>query len=252
MKGGKGRLAIVKNAAWGLCALLFLSLVWVVVYFCIGNSLVLPSPWETVGQAFLLLGKGSFWKAFFATFLRSLIAFLTSGVLAAAFAILSYLYPLFAKFFKGLCAILRTLPTMAVLLIILLLFRDRRVAPIAVGVLTLFPLLYTGYYNGLQGVGKELVEMSDLFQVPLKRRLTKLYFPALKSSFLCESAAGLSFSLKLIVSAEILVQTADSLGWQMQDAGMYAPLVLFALTLLVCLCGMLIEGLASFFAEEQA
>lgn len=252
MKGSKRANAILKNAVWGLCALLFLLLFWLIFYLVIGDDTVVASPWTTIKKSFLLLSETLFWQAWSATFLRALAAFVISAVLALGFALVSYLSPLFLRFFTGLCAILRALPTMAVLLILLVVFRRAEV-PVVVCVLTLFPLLFTAYYNALNGVDKKLIEMGKTFGVPVKKLVTGLYFPSMKNALILESAAGLSFSMKLIVSAEILASVAGSLGEMLQhSSGGNASTTarLFALTLLVCLFCMLTEWVASLFVRE--
>ncbi|MBQ8428062.1 MAG: ABC transporter permease subunit [Clostridia bacterium] len=252
MKGSKRTKAIFKNAVWGLCALLFLSLLWLLCYVIIGDDTVVAAPWATVGRAFLLLGESGFWSAFFATLLRALLAFLIAAILAAAFALLAYLYPICLRFFTGVCAILRALPTMAVLLILLVVFRRVEV-PVVVGVLTLLPVLFTAYLSALSGVDKSLVEMSKVFGVSARKRVTGLYLPSMKNPLILESAAGFSFSLKLIVSAEILALVAGSLGEMLQHnsgGNAQSTATLFALTLLVCVFCMLVEWVAGLFVKE--
>jgi ABC-type nitrate/sulfonate/bicarbonate transport system permease component len=57
-----------------------------------------------------------------------------------------------------------------------------------------------------------------------------------------EGAAALSFSLKLIVSAEVLSFTAKSLGGMMQDAKIYAEIPqLFALVGVTFVVGLILE-----------
>ncbi len=250
MKGSKRTNAILKNAVWGLCALLFLLLFWLIFYLAIGNDTVVASPWASIGQAFLLLAESTFWTAFFGTLLRALIAFIISALVASVCALFSYLYPAFRRIFTGICAVLRSLPTMAVLLLLLVLFRRAEV-PVAVGVLTLTPVLFTGYFGAFSGVDKGLVEMSKVFDVPAKKIVTGLYLPSMKNALILESTAGFSFSIKLIVSAEILANVAGSVGGQMQEASMYGQMPsLFALTLIVCLFVLLVEGVATLFCRE--
>ena len=252
MKGSKRTKAILKNALWGLCALFFVLLFWLVCYSIIGDDTVVASPWDTVGRAFLLLGESAFWHAFFATLLRAVLAFLIAALLAAVFALISYLYPLFLRFFTGICAILRALPTMAVLLILLVVFRRAEV-PVVVGVLTLLPVLFTAYFNAFAGVDKSLVEMSKVFGVPTKKVVTHLYLPSMKNTLILESVAGLSFALKLVVSAEILALVGGSIGEMLQHSSggnAQSTATLFALTMIICLLCTLIEWLVGLFVKE--
>ena len=64
-----------------------------------------------------------------------------------------------------------------------------------------------------------------------------------------KAGAALSFSVKLIVSAEILANTAKSLGGMMQDARLYELPQLFALVAVAFLAGLLMETLVGLLAE---
>ena len=64
------------------------------------------------------------------------------------------------------------------------------------------------------------------------------------STCICESGAALSFSLKLVVSAEVIARTAKSLGGLMDEARAYQEIpTLFALVLVTFAAAILMEGL---------
>ena len=185
-----------------LLGLAFLVFVWGVAFLAVKDAYVLPSPWETVKQAVKLLGKGYFYAAFFATLGRAVLGFAIACVLGVGLAVLAYVLPTLEKLLRGVVAMLRSLPTMAVLLLVLLGV-SYAFAPVIIGVLTLFPLMYTATYSSLCGVDRKLLEMSEIYRVPLKKRVMNLYLPTAFPKIVAEGVAALSFSLKLTVSAEV-------------------------------------------------
>lgn len=222
----------------GVGSLLF---VWGIAYFAVGNEYVLPSPWDTAVAAGKLLCEGSFYTAFFATLGRAALAFLMALILGGGFALASYLYPTFSHILRPIVAVLRALPTMAVLLIILL-GTSYSFAPVIIGVLTLFPMIYTATLTALCGVDKKLIEACRVYKLPVKKQVAGLYLPMALPAIVRESVAALSFSLKLTVSAEVLAFTYRSLGGMMQEAALSVEVAtLAALTVVVCLVGLLIE-----------
>ena len=232
--------------------LLVLLLVWAAATVLVGNEYVLPSPWETVVAAVKLLGEGNFYTAFFATLGRAVFAFLIALIFGVGFALAAYLSPVFEKILRPMVAVLRSLPTMAVLLLILTWFTPL-VAPVVIGVMTLFPILYTATYSALGGVDKRLVEMSNVYRVPLATQVKKLYLPRVMPKLVLEGFAGLSFALKLIVSAEVLTLTYRSLGgWLQESAIAENRTELMALTLIVCLVGIAVEWLGVWLAAKGA
>ena len=232
---------ILKNCIVWAAALAFLALVWMVAYFVVGNELIVPSFSHCLVRLGELLTSVAFWTAFFATLLRVLLAFGISLILAVVLAVVSYLLPTFRVFFAPIVSVLRSLPTLAVLLI-LLVWTGANGAPVVVAFLSLFPMLYAGFFAALSGVDERLLEMSRIYNVPLKKRILQLFLPAIAPQALQEAGAAISFSLKLVVSAEVLATTWKSLGGMLQEAKAYLDMpLLFALVCVTFLTGLTLE-----------
>ena len=236
-----------KNLWQSLAAIVFLIVVWVIAYFAVGNPLLIPPFSESMKEVGdLLLGK-AFWIGFGMSLLRAWIAFILSFALAAIFAVIAYLYPSLSGFLAPIVSAFRSLPILAVLLI-LLSFLGNGKAPVVVAFLSLFPMLYTGILAALSGVDKHLIEVSRVQGTPLFRRVSAIYLPLSSPYILREASGALSFSVKLVVSAEVLAYTAQSLGGMMQDARMYNLPQLFALVGVSFLAGLIVELAVSLLA----
>ena len=241
------RNTILKNCIQTAAALLFLLVCYFVAYAIAGNELLVPAFSDVCKQTGKLLLSGGFWSALGNTLLRTLLALGISFVLALIFALISYLLPPFNSFFTPVVSALRSLPTLAVLLI-LLVWWGAGDAPVAVAFLSLFPMLYVSVLSALSGVDKDLIEMSRVYNVPLSKRIWELYLPAAAPYVLRETGAALSFSLKLVVSAEVLAYTFPSMGNLMQEARLYDIAQLFTLVGVTFVLGLLLEGLAALLA----
>ena len=245
---------VLKNLIQTGVAIVFLFAVWWVAYLSVGNDLLIPPLSDSLKEMGALFGKGVFWKALLSTLWRAVIAFVFSFLLAVIFAVIAYLYPSFGQFFAPIVSVLRSMPVLAVLLV-LLSFLNAGNAPIAVAFLSLFPMLYAGILAALSGVDKHLIEVSRVYGTPVWRRVTAVYLPLSSPYILKEGAAALSFSLKLIVSAEVLSFTAKSLGGMMQDAKIYAEIPqLFALVGVTFVVGLLLEtaiGMLAALTEKK-
>ncbi len=240
---------ILKNAAFFAAAVLLVLLVWVIAYASIKNDYVLPSVKDVFKSGFALFGQKSFYIAFFSTLWRVVRAFLISFLPAAGFAVLSYLFPPFSKIVTPIISGIRSFPTMA-LMLVLLVWSTPDKAPIILAFLALFPLLYTGMKAALDGVDDKLVQMGKVYRIPLSKKIAYMYLPVAAPYVLKESAGALSFAVKLVVSAEIMAYTYQSLGGLLQDANVYSKTAeLFAVTLLVVLTGVLLEGLGTLLAN---
>lgn len=244
--------AFFKSLLWSLSAFLFLWIVWLIAYKAAGNDYLVPSFSDSLREARNLLGQKSFWRAFGATCLRTLLAFFFSFAAAFVLSVAAYLLPPFGKFLAPVVSVLRSLPTMAIILI-LLIWTTPKAAPVIVTFLAVFPLLYTGMNAALSSVPSELREMSRVYRIPHVRRIFGLYIPCAAPYLLRESAAALSFSLKIAVSAEVLSNTFQSLGGLLQEARIYLEMPrMFALTLIVLITGLALEGAGTAFARAAA
>lgn len=229
-------------------AVLFVAVVFALFWICyrlVGNEYLVPSPKETVVSAWAFLRSGAFYRAFWQTFLRAFSAFLFSFVFAVALGVLAFSFPRFSKMLHPIVSFLRTLPTLAVLLVILIA-TDPKTAPVVVAVLALFPMLFTAVESSLFSVDQKTLEMSRVYKVPKAKQVFKMILPQVLPTVVRESAGALAFSLKLTVSAEIMANTYQSLGGMLQEAKQFTETgKLFALTLIVCLLGFLLETLGN-------
>lgn len=238
-----------KNVAQTLAAVLFLVFLWVVAHALVGNELLLPNFLDCLKEAFHLFGEKGFWQSFFSSLSRVCISFVCSFTLALFFAVIAYMVPSFCRFFSVMVSVLRSLPTLAAMLIILV-WTGAGNAPIVVAFLSLFPMLFTGILSALKEVNEDLLVMSRLYRVPMKKRIFQLYLPSAAPYVLRESGAAFSFSVKLVLSAEILANTARSLGGMMQQAKLYYEMpTLFALVMVTFLTGLLLESLGEWCAK---
>lgn len=233
---------IIWKIAWqSVTALLFLLLVWWIAYLSAGNELLVPSFATTLEKMGELFVQSSFWQGMARSILRSVCAFGISFLIALIFAVIAYMVPSLQHFFTPIVSAFRTLPVLAVLLI-LLSFLGAGEAPVAVACLSLFPMLYTSILAALSGIDENLLAASRIQGATVWTRIFRLYLPLSAPYVLREAGGALSFSLKLVVSAEVLANTAQSLGGMMQEAKIYGEIpTLFALVVATFLIGLCIE-----------
>lgn len=231
-----------KNALFSLLAVIALWLAWLIAYYSVKNDYVLPSFWDACAQMGRLLADASFWRAFGNTLLRTLWAFLGSLVPGIVMAVGAHLSGGVRAFFAPIVSVLRTLPTMAVILM-LLLWTSPSVTPVIVSALVLFPAVYAAALAALDEVGEEYGDAVRAFRVPLLRRIGTMCLPLAAPAFLKQAGGIFSLGLKVVISGEVLANTYRSLGGMMQEAKLYLQMPrLMALTLLVLLLGFALEG----------
>lgn len=233
------------NLIFSLLAVLALWGAWAIAYVCVGNDLILPSVGDTAAEMVRLLGEAAFWRAFGATLLRTVGAFVCSAVPAVLLALCACLFPPVRAFLTPVVSVLRTVPTMA-LVLVLLLWTSPSAAPVVIAALVLFPAVYAAADAGLSEVKEEYGEMAEVFAVPRFRQAWKMYLPLSAPPVLRQTGAMLSLGLKIAVSGEVLSVTAASLGGMMQQAQGFLEMPrLLALTLVTVAVGFLFEGVCA-------
>ena len=195
-------------------------LLWFVVAKVVDIELILPTPAMALKEFFLLWGEKSFWVAVGNTLLRTIVAFVIAFLLAMILSIISYLCEPFKRIISPLIIILRATPTMSIILLAII-WMTSKTSPILISFLIIFPILYSDFYSALEGIDKGLIEMSNSYNVPISTQIKELYVPSTLPYVFASVKSTLSFTVKIMVSAEVLAQTADSMGNAMQIAKIY-------------------------------
>lgn len=191
--------------------------VYAIVGKIVGIEMLVPSIKSTFEELFCLLANGAFYRALINTLARSLTAYLLSAVSAVVFAALTKLFRPVRSALSPVIALIRVMPTMSVILLALIWF-DSYQSPVLVAYCVTFPMLYTCICDALDGVDKDLIEMSRAFCVDKKTQICKLWIPQMAPNIFTGMKSSVGLNLKLVIAAEVLAQTAESVGVNMQLA----------------------------------
>lgn len=240
----------ILNLILPIASILAIIVVWIVAYYAVGNDSIMPSFSETLVTFFSLFAKGEFYLALGGTLLRTVISFVVSFVLAFGLALLSYKVWWVKKVLSPIVSIVRVLPTIAVVLL-LLVWTNSFIAPIIVALLVVFPTTYTGVESVLSSIDEKQLEMCKVFGVDEKTVLKKVKIPQILPSTINIAGTALSLTLKLMVAAEVLSYTTDSIGNYLQLAKLYDnTVIMMALVLVTVVIGVVIEMVFSLISKK--
>jgi NitT/TauT family transport system permease protein len=239
----------MKKASLVVMSLFVIFIVWLTGFLAINNPLLLPSPLNAVTAFFKLFTERASLLSIVMTIVRLLLAMVTAVVLGGVFGIAAGFKPAFATFVQPIVTILRTVPVISVIVIILILF-GFRIAPYIITFLMIFPLVYQAFYEGIKNLDSELTDVYKLEDDRFFSGLWHCYLPLMRHQIetVLLQAAGLG--IKVLVMAEYLSQTKDSIG----NAIYYAKINLyydqvFAWTLLLIVMAVGLEILISRFKK---
>ncbi len=201
-------LVAVIFAAWAICAA------------AVDDSFVLPSVAETFSALGETLALRAFWTGLGGTVLRCVISYAISVALFFALFCLSAAFDGFRRFIDPLISALRTMPTVAVALILALVVGGY-VAPVVLAVLVIMPILYSSARARVATVPTELTEVCRICGANRRQTLCSVYLPTAAAGLPDALSSAFSYNVKAVIGAEILVQAAGSLGMLMNLAKVY-------------------------------
>lgn len=234
-----------KNILYTLLGAGSVVAIWWIAAAVYRKPLLFPTPSETLRELWRELGSAFFWRGFAGSLLRSVLGFAGACLLALLCAYLGKICTPVRSVLTPVIGILRSVPTMSVILL-LVLWTSNTVTPLLVAGLVIFPALYSGLDAALSSIPSELDETARLYGGNKLYRVFTVYMPMSAPAFLRVAGGAASLTLKLTVAAEVLAQTRDSIGMMMQQSRLYFQIGrLMALTVVVVLAGLAIEGIVA-------
>ena len=225
----------------GLASLLFMWLIWFIAQKSIKNEYLVPSVLDTFKALKNILSDGFFYKALLKSLLKVILSIAISYLLAGICAVLGKIFKGVTSFLVPFVSMFRTLPTMAILVLILF-YTNTFIAPIIVTVLVMFPMVYAQFNTALDTIDQKTIFAVKVFKLTKRQSLFKVYLPLISPSICSHLGSNLSFSLKIVISAEVMTNAFTNIGGLMQTARALEDIpTLLALTLFSVLLGILIE-----------
>ena len=203
---------------------------------------VIPTPMNTLLIIKEEMHKDSFSKAIFSTLERSFLSFALSFAFACIFAPLSHYKKPVAYIINPFIVLCRSMPTMAVILILLLAVGSSML-PTVVAFLVVFPLCYENMQAAIAQTDSRLIVMAKVFKIPKWRQITGIYIPSMLPYVFSSIIAGFGLNIKVVISAEVMGLPAMSIGYLILYARQgfnfgisFAWLVIAVILSLVCEC----------------
>ncbi len=223
--------------------MVFWLLVWQIGAMLMHQPLLLVSPLETLKRLSALVLEAPFWKAILYTVGKIMLGFGLSCVLGIVLAALAYRFRPVRQLLSPLTATIKAIPVASFVILALLWVSSKNLS-ILISVMIGFPVIYLNTLNGLDSIDRKLVEMAQVFRVPLGKQLSVVYF----SQVLPFLRTGLNIAVGLCwksgVAAEVIGIPSGSVGQQLYNAKVYLETAdLFCWTLVIVLLSVLCEKL---------
>lgn len=205
------------------------------------GGLLLASP----ATALIRLGElsltAAFWQSVMWSARRILGGFLLACLAAALLALPASRLRWVRELLAPPVAVVKATPV-ASFIILALVWLDSGHLPLFISFLMGFPPVYLNLLEGIGQADRRLLEMADIFQVPLLRQLRYIYLPRVLPGFRAAASLGLGLCWKAGVAAEVIGLPRGSMGERLYTAKIYFQTPdLFAWTAAVVAVSVLFE-----------
>ncbi|MCD8120576.1 MAG: ABC transporter permease subunit [Lachnospiraceae bacterium] len=235
----------LKNHLETAAILLFWILVWQAASMVIANDIFLPSPLEVAKALFGMLKTASFYRTIETSFLRITAGFVLGFLSAVLLSFLGFFLPFLHRLISPVLTVMKTVPV-AAFVILFLVWSGSKHLSVWVAFFVTLPLLYQNIYTGLKQTDPELMEVAEVFDLPLHLSIRHLYFEAAKPYMQagCRTAVGMSF--KAGVAGEVICAASGTIGEGLYLSKIYlATDELFAWTIVIIVLSVFLEKVIS-------
>jgi len=186
-----------------LAASVFWLGVWQAAAVAIGQEVFLVSPVQAIGTLVELLPQAEFWQRIGFSAGRILLGFglgvLSSAVLAVAAEKWVWVDALLAPVMQ----LVKATPV-ASFIILALVWVSGSSLSVLISFLMVLPVLYSAVRTGIGSADRQLLEMAQVFRLPLGRRLRAVWLPAVLPAFRQGCSVALGICWKSGVAAEVI------------------------------------------------
>ncbi len=230
--------------------LLFWLALWQAAAAAVGNSILLVGPADVVITLFSQAVTPDFWRSILGSFskisLGFFLAFCAGILLGAAALRFSPAEALMAP----LIALMKSVPVASFVILALIWMGSDNLC-IFISFLVVLPIIYVNTLAGLRSTDRRLLEMAEVFRIPVWRRIRYLYIPALLPHLRegCRIALGMSW--KSGVAAEVIGTPKWSVGRQLYLSKTWLDTAnLFAWTVVIIAVSTLFEKMFLFLLSR--
>ena len=192
-------------------AVLFWLVVWQAAAMAIGQEVFLVSPVQALRCLLRLLPQADFWHRVGFSAGRILLGFGLGVVCSAALAVAAEICPAAEVLIAPVLQLVKATPV-ASFIILALVWVSGRSLSILISFLMVLPVLYSAVRTGIESADVQLLEMAQVFHLPLVRRVKAIWLPAILPAFRQGCSVALGICWKSGVAAEVIGLPDGSIG----------------------------------------
>lgn len=225
-----------------LVAALWLA-IWQILYLIVDKEILLVSPLGVFNRLCELVITYDFWLSIATSFGRIMTGFAIAIVFATALAVLTTKSRFAYDFFSPAITIIKSTP-IASFIILVLIWLPKNTLTSFIVFLMIIPLFWTNISTALNNIDKNLLEMAQVFHLPMLKKILAIYIPAITPYFISSTLTGVGLAWKAGIAAEVLSVPANAIGSKLYYSKIYLQTTdLFAWTFTIIVLSMILEAI---------
>ena len=187
-------------------------LLWYFIYLIAGQNIyVFPGPFSTIKRSFELFGDPYLYNCIWGSLYRMLIGFSIASIIAIILGMIVGNHLKLKHVFNPTMIALRSIPTAAIVFLLLHLAGFDNASPYVVGVIV-FPMVYEATISGYQHIDKQVLMAMELDNNTRLQKNLKVKLPLSMPYIAVGLTTSFALSFKIEIMAETLTSTSQSYG----------------------------------------
>ncbi len=226
-------------------------IIWHIAALVIDSEIFLPTPGKVFSVLINdMLPSNEFWNSLLSSIVHIAKGFIIGGVLGIVLAALSSFCTPIKLLLWFPIKVIKSIPV-ASFVILTLLWVDAEQLAIVIPAMIVLPVLYINTLTGIEQTDVKLIEMAEVFRVPLRKRIMSIYIPNALPYVLSACSLAVGMAWKSGIAAEIIGLAKNSIGNELYKAKLYLMIPeLFAWTIVIVILSIGCESAIKFFIKR--
>ena len=192
-------------------AVVFWLAVWQCTAMAVGQEVFLVSPLQALHTLLGLLPRKEFWQRVCFSSGRILLGFALGTVVSAVLAAAAESCPAAETLLAPVMQLVKATPVASFIILALVWVHGSSLS-VLISFLMVLPVMYSAVRTGIESADPQLLEMAQVFRLPLGRRLRAVWLPAVLPAFRQGCSVALGICWKSGVAAEVIGLPDGSIG----------------------------------------
>lgn len=231
-----------KEGYYKFIGVVLILLLWQIISF-FSHPLIVPSIGKTGAALYKLFASGEALASLFVTIQRQLLGLALGVFFGVGVGLLGGVHRPFHSILMPAINSILAIPSVIFVVLALVWFGVGSKQVIFVVALLTFPIMYINTAKSLHSIDTRLLQMAQVFHVPWKIKVRKIYLPGILHGFIAGFTLSVSSSLRITVFAEVF-GAENGIGPAISSARNYLETdKLFAWTIILIVLVVAVEYL---------